>query len=72
MAADSGVWGLTRDTTYKEVCTGQTGLAEAVRVRFDPSVIMFRELRTVFFATQHPTMLIWRGAGAGCGTLHTC
>ena len=55
----------TRPATYKEVCTGQTGHAEVVRVTFDPSVITFSDLLTVFFATHDPTTLNRQGADSG-------
>ena len=43
------------DPTYEQVCGGNTGHAEVVRVTFDPNVIAFRELLGVFFATHDPT-----------------
>jgi peptide-methionine (S)-S-oxide reductase len=41
--------------TYRQVCTGNTGHAEAVRIIFDPIRITFRELLDVFFASHDPT-----------------
>jgi peptide-methionine (S)-S-oxide reductase len=47
--------GRTADPSYREVCNGDTGHAEVVRIRFDPAVISFRDLLKVFFATHDPT-----------------
>jgi peptide-methionine (S)-S-oxide reductase len=41
--------------SYKQVCTGTTGHAEVVQVRFDPDQISFADLLRVFFATHDPT-----------------
>jgi len=43
------------DPTYEDVCGGRTGHAEVVRIAFDPSVLSFRELLTVFFTIHDPT-----------------
>ncbi len=51
--------------SYKEVCTGKTGHAEAVQIEFDPSVIPFSKLLEVFFATHDPTTLNRQGNDVG-------
>lgn len=51
--------------TYKQVCNGDTGHAEVVRVTFDPQVISFREILEVFFAIHDPTTLDQQGNDAG-------
>jgi len=57
--------GSVANPTYEEVCRGNTGHAEVVQVDFDPSVISFREILEVFFATHDPTTLNRQGADVG-------
>lgn len=51
--------------TYKQVCTGTTGHAEVVQITFDPSIISFKEILTVFFSIHDPTTLNRQGADVG-------
>ncbi|PCJ91546.1 MAG: peptide-methionine (S)-S-oxide reductase [Flavobacteriaceae bacterium] len=51
--------------TYKEVCSGLTGHAEVVQVRFDPSVISYHDLLEVFMTTHDPTTLNRQGGDTG-------
>ena len=57
--------GKTPNPTYQQVCDGNTGHAEVVRVTFDPRTISFREILEVFFAIHDPTTLSRQGNDAG-------
>lgn len=47
--------GHTTNPSYRDVCDGTTGHAEAVEITFDPAVLSFRDLLSVFFALHDPT-----------------
>lgn len=49
------IGGHTTTPTYKQVCNGDTGHAEAIQISFDPSQISFEELLEIFFASHDPT-----------------
>ena len=51
--------------TYREVCSGLTGHAEVIQVTFDPAVIDYVALLTVFMTTHDPTTLNRQGADRG-------
>jgi peptide-methionine (S)-S-oxide reductase len=57
--------GKTENPTYEEICSGQTGHAEVVRLTFDPSAVSFREILEVFFVTHDPTTLNRQGNDVG-------
>lgn len=57
--------GSVPDPGYRQVCTGTTGHAEVVQVRFDDSVIGFATLLEVFFTIHDPTTLNRQGADVG-------
>lgn len=47
--------GITGHPTYEQVCSGKTGHAEVIKIDYDPTVITYHDLLTVFFATHDPT-----------------
>ena len=53
------------DPTYKQVCGGDTGHAEAIRISFDDAVISYADLLDIFFATHEPTQLNRQGGDVG-------
>ena len=57
--------GHTESPSYRDVCTGTTGHAEVVQVRFDPAVLSYRDLLSVFFAIHDPTTPNRQGADVG-------
>lgn len=57
--------GQVQHPNYEQVCSGQTGHSEVVRVRFNPSVVSLAELLQVFFAVHDPTTLNRQGADVG-------
>jgi len=57
--------GSTANPTYREVCGGATGHAEAIRISFDPDVVGYGDLLDIFFATHNPTELNRQGNDVG-------
>lgn len=53
------------DPTYEEVCSGNTGHAEATRLTYNPEIISFKELLEVFWQTHDPTTLNKQGNDVG-------
>ena len=65
-AVESGyMGGQVANPTYEQVCGGDTGHAEVVRVAFDPAVVSFKELLEVFFVIHDPTTMNRQGNDAG-------
>ncbi|HCX34330.1 MAG TPA: peptide-methionine (S)-S-oxide reductase [Rhodocyclaceae bacterium] len=66
VAVVSGYMGGTRTRpTYREVCAGDTGHAEVVRIRFEPKVLDYRTLLEAFFAIHDPTTRDRQGNDVG-------
>jgi len=57
--------GHVADPTYEQVCRGDTGHAEVVRITYDPRRIAFRELLEIFFVIHDPTTLNRQGNDVG-------
>jgi peptide-methionine (S)-S-oxide reductase len=59
------IGGAVPNPTYKQVCGGATGHAEAIRLTFDPDAISYEEILDIFFATHDPTQLNRQGNDVG-------
>ena len=59
------VGGHTASPSYKEICSGDTGHAEAIQITFDADQISFDELLEIFFVSHDPTTLNRQGHDIG-------
>jgi peptide-methionine (S)-S-oxide reductase len=59
------IGGHVSNPSYKQVCSGTTGHAEAIRISFDAAVIGYGDLLDIFFATHDPTQLNRQGNDVG-------
>ena len=59
------IGGTVTNPTYRQVCGGNTGHAEAVRITFDPEAITYDDILDIYFATHDPTQLNRQGNDVG-------
>jgi peptide-methionine (S)-S-oxide reductase len=57
--------GTMQDPAYEDVCTGETGHAEAVEIEFDPATVSYAELLDIFWSIHDPTTLNRQGPDMG-------
>ncbi len=62
---ESGFAGGEGEASYKDVCAGKTGHAEVVQITFDPAVVSYADILTVFFSVHDPTTLNRQGGDVG-------
>ncbi len=59
------IGGEVADATYKQVCSGETGHAEAVHLVFDPEVVSYESLMQIFWDNHDPTQVNRQGPDVG-------
>ena len=65
MVTSGFIGGELADPSYRQVCEGDTGHAEAVQIEYDPALIRLHDLLAVFFASHDPTTLNRQGNDVG-------
>lgn len=66
ISVESGyMGGATKNPTYKEVCTGETGHAEVAQITYDADVVSFGDILSVFWTVHDPTSLNKQGGDVG-------
>ncbi|WP_229665882.1 peptide-methionine (S)-S-oxide reductase MsrA [Flavobacterium suaedae] len=59
------IGGTVKNPSYREVCNGTTGHAEAIKITYNPKEVAYDDLLEIFFATHDPTTLNRQGADVG-------
>lgn len=59
------IGGAKANPTYEEVCTGETGHAEAIKITYEPTLINYNQLLEIFFSSHNPTTLNRQGEDVG-------
>ncbi len=59
------IGGVIQNPTYRQVCTGITGHAEAVEITYNPNMVSYSQLLDVFFASHNPTTPNRQGGDVG-------
>src|SRR5918999_198984 len=57
--------GTLKNPSYNQVCSGKTGHAESIQIKFDPKVISFEKILDIFWHTHDPTTLNRQGNDVG-------
>jgi peptide-methionine (S)-S-oxide reductase len=57
--------GQVPNPTYEQICDGNTGHAEAIKIEFDPALVSYREILEIFFTIHDPTTLNRQGNDVG-------
>lgn len=57
--------GTLPNPSYEQVCTGETGHAEVIQIKFDPKIILYGDILRMFFSAHDPTTLNRQGADVG-------
>lgn len=66
VAVESGyIGGHVPSPSYKDVCAGDTGHAEAIRIEFDPAIVSYADILDIFFHIHDPTTLNRQGNDVG-------
>ena len=57
--------GTVYNPTYEQVCSGQTNHAEVIKIEYDPEIISYKDLLSIFFSIHDPTTLNRQGNDIG-------